>query len=99
MVEFETDNETGITVGTSDKMLANFIIEPSLNLFVISLSQGPTPQKLEGKFSNLEKAKEAIRKYLLTKKETQASKSKKTRERINRKKESRDGPTDRTKDS
>ncbi len=75
-VEEDTANQTASV--KSDKYLQEFkISKASIGsiFFKIELAKGVTPSQLSGHYSSMRKAIEAIETFLLTAKETQATKN------------------------
>ncbi len=88
MVEFIDDNRNQRSVGKSDKMVSDIIIEKSQDGFIffeVKFEKGAVPSELSGKYSNIKSAKKAVEKYLNSKKETKAAR----REYFNKAREER----------
>lgn len=78
MVEFEEYPEKKYCICRSDKMKAALIIKKDSSGFIfyeISAEQGRIPEELSGKYSSMEKAKEAVTLFLNNRKETHAARS------------------------
>lgn len=75
MIDIETDTVNQYCVIKSDKMLTNIIVEKEFagtSFFVIRFEKGTVPEELSGKYSSLEKGKQAVESYLRNKPKSKA---------------------------
>jgi len=102
MVEFIEDTANQRCICKSDKLVSDIIIQKELGgyiFFEIKMEQGPTPNELSGKYSSLRKAKEAVAKHLLTKKDTVAARRKKFGDDFEKRKRERNASKPKSEDS
>ena len=77
MVEFIEDTVNQTCICKSDKLVTDILIEKSNDGFVFfefRVTKGSVPKELSGKYSSINKAKEAVTAYLNQKSESVAAK-------------------------
>jgi hypothetical protein len=73
MIDIETDTVNQRCVIKSDKMLSDIYVEKEVGGFIffkIKFEKGKVPDELSGKYSTLEKGKQAVEHYLRNKVKT-----------------------------
>jgi hypothetical protein len=102
MVEYIDDNRNQRSVGKSDKMVSNIIIEKSQDgyiFFEVKFEKGVVPAELSGKYSSIKQAKKSVEKYLNSKKETTAARRENFSKAREERKKQKDGSENNTKGS
>ncbi len=102
MVEYIDDNRNQRSVGKSDKMVSNIIIEKSQDgyiFFEVKFEKGVVPAELSGKYSSIKQAKKSVEKYLNSKKETTAARREYFNKARQERKKQQDGSKNNTKGS
>ena len=75
MIEIETDTVNQHCVIKSDKMLSDIYVEKEEGgyiFFKVKFEKGKVPEELSGRYSSLEKGKQAVENYLRAKVKTKA---------------------------
>jgi len=75
MIDIETDTVNQRCVIKSDKMLTDIIVEKEVGGFIffkVKFEKGSVPEELSGKYSTLEKGKQAVENYLRNKPKSKA---------------------------
>ena len=73
MIDIETDTVNQRCVIKSDKMLSEIYVEKENSgyiFFIIKFEKGKVPEELSGRYSSLEKGKQAVESYLRDKVKT-----------------------------
>lgn len=75
MIDIETDTVNQRCVIKSDKMLTDIIVEKEVGGFIffkVKFEKGSVPDELSGRYSTLEKGKQAVETYLRNKPKSKA---------------------------
>lgn len=75
MIDIETDTVNQRCVIKSDKMLTDIIVEKEVGGFIffkVKFEKGSVPDDLSGRYSTLEKGKQAVETYLRNKPKSRA---------------------------
>jgi hypothetical protein len=75
MIDIETDTVNQRCVIKSDKMLTDIIVEKEVGGFIffkVKFEKGSIPDELSGRYSTLEKGKQAVETYLRNKPKSKA---------------------------
>ena len=75
MIDIETDTVNQHCVIKSDKMLTDIIVEKEVGGFIffkVKFEKGSVPEELSGRYSTLEKGKQAVETYLRNKPKSKA---------------------------
>jgi hypothetical protein len=75
MIDIETDTVNQRCVIKSDKMMSEIYVEKENSgyiFFIIKFEKGKVPQELSGRYSSLEKGKQAVESYLRDKVKTKS---------------------------
>jgi len=75
MIDIETDTVNQHCVIKSDKMMSEIYVEKENSgyiFFIIKFEKGKVPQELSGRYSSLEKGKQAVESYLRDKVKTKS---------------------------
>lgn len=75
MIDIETDTVNQRCVIKSDKMLTDIIVEKEVGGFIffkVKFEKGSVPDDLSGRYSTLEKGKQAVETYLRNKPKSKA---------------------------
>jgi hypothetical protein len=75
MIDIETDTVNQRCVIKSDKMMSEIYVEKENSgyiFFIIKFEKGKVPQELSGRYSSLEKGKQAVESYLRDKAKTKS---------------------------
>lgn len=75
MIDIETDTVNQRCVIKSDKMLTDIIVEKEVGGFIffkVKFEKGSVPEELSGRYSTLEKGKQAVETYLRNKPKSKA---------------------------
>jgi hypothetical protein len=75
MIDIETDTVNQYCVIRSDKMLSEVYVEKEESgyaFFRIRFEKGSVPEELSGRYTSLEKGKQAVENYIWSRKKTKA---------------------------
>lgn len=102
MTDFIHDTENQRCECKSDKIVGSFYIEKELGgyrFFVIRVEVGSVPKTLSGKYSSMQKAQEAVKKYFLNKKPSASVRRKEFGDAYEKRKKAKDGAETKPKGS